>query len=165
MLGVKSGGVAVWVGVHRYVSSALQVVSDVDLTSCTTALLFDRLNSEAAAARQTKLDNRKYSDDRQLEDPTHTSMLLMLRGVRSVVLAGATGTGYTHLQLASAVLRGMGSGGGGKSLSEAVWAASRDVLGVFELAATRDCGVVVYGLAGVVAGESEGKKPATSGKK
>ena len=143
----------------------MQVVSDLDLTTCTAALLFDRLDSETAAARQLKLDNRKYADEKQLEDPTHTAMLLMLRGVRSVALAGVAGPGHTHLQLASAVLRGMGGGAGGKSMSEAVWSASREVLGAFELLAVRDAGMVVYGLAGVVAGEGDGRKPAAGVKK
>jgi hypothetical protein len=144
------------------------------MSSCVTTLLLDRLDSPAAAARQLHLDNRKYPDERQLESPTHTAMLLLLRGVRSVALATVAGTPHTHLQLAGAVLRGMtGAGGsaaaaaaGGRStLGEAVWAARKEVLGAFELAAVRDCGLVVYGLAGVVAGDGEGSKAKGAGSK
>jgi hypothetical protein len=100
-------------------------------------------------------------------------MLLLLRGVRSVAVTTVAGTPHSHLQLADAVLRGMtGAGGsaaaaaGGRStLGEAVWAARREVLGAFELAALRDCGLVVYGLAGVVAGDGEGSKAKGAGSK
>jgi hypothetical protein len=143
------------------------VVAGLDLSSCTAALLLDRLDCPAAAARQLHLDNRKYADQRQLESPTHAAMLLLLRGVRSVALTTVAGTPHTHLQLASSVLRSMlGMGGastaaaaGGRStLGEAVWAARKEVLSGFELCALRDCGLVVYGLAGVVAGDGEGGK-------
>jgi hypothetical protein len=155
------------------------VAAELDLSSVTAALLLDRLDCPAAAARQLHADNRKYADERQLEGPTHTAMLLMLRGVRSVALAAVAGTPHTHLQLAGAVLRsmmGMASAGGGSgasaaaaagggcsTLGEAVWAARREVLGAFELSALRDCGLVVYGLAGVVAGDGEGGKGGAKG--
>jgi hypothetical protein len=146
------------------------------LSGCVAALLLDRLDSPAAAARQLHLDNRKYPDKRELEGATHTAMLLLLRGVRSVALTTVAGTPHTHLQLAGAVLRGMtGAAAAGSSaaaaagrratLGEAVWAARREVLGVFELAALRDCGLVVYGLAGVVAGDREGSKAKSAGSK
>lgn len=126
----------------------------MDLSGCTAALLFDRLDSDQAATHQLHLDNRKYADERELEGPTHTAMLLMLRGVRSVALTTVAGTPHTHLQLASAVLQAM-TGGARSTMGEAVWDAQRDVLAGFELAALRDCGLVVYGLAGVVSGEAD----------
>jgi hypothetical protein len=156
---------------HKHVCCCCccQVMAGLDMSGCVSALLLDRLDSPAAA-HQLHLDNRKYPDQRQLESPTHTAMLLLLRGVRSVALTTMAGTPHTHLQLAGAVLRSMtgaappggsaaaAAAGGRSTLGEAVWAARKEVLGAFELAALRDCGLVVYGLAGVVAGDGEGGK-------
>jgi hypothetical protein len=77
------------------------------MRSCTTALLFDRLDNAAAAAHQTKADNRKTATERALEGPSQTALLLMLRGVRAVALAALPGTPHTHVHLAANVLRGL----------------------------------------------------------
>lgn len=56
-----------------------QVVSGLDLSSCSAALLLDRLDSATAAAAQARSDSRKSAAQRVLEGPTHTAALLMLR--------------------------------------------------------------------------------------
>eukprot|EP00879_Flechtneria_rotunda_P030927 GHRR01033671.1.p1 GENE.GHRR01033671.1~~GHRR01033671.1.p1 ORF type:complete len:151 (+),score=56.28 GHRR01033671.1:243-695(+) len=132
----------------------------MDLSECTAALLFDQLNSEAASTRQTQLDNCKYPDELALEDPTHTAMLLMLRGVRSVVTTTLSSTPYTHTQAVNGILRGLiggGTIGGPKSLGEATWLAQTDGLSGFELAAVSESMMVVYGLGSAVAGEGDNK--------
>lgn len=63
----------------------VQVVADLDLSSCTAAMLFDRLDSTAAAAGQVKADNRKSASQLGLEGPAHTAALLMLRWACMVV--------------------------------------------------------------------------------
>jgi hypothetical protein len=87
--------------------AVLQAVAELDLGTCTAALVLDRLDNAAAAAHQTKVDNRKTAAERALEGPSQTAVLLMLRGVRSVALAALPGTPHTHLHLAANVLRGL----------------------------------------------------------
>lgn len=85
----------------------MQAVAGLDLSSCTAALLFDRLDNAAAANHQTRADNRKTAAQQALEGPCQTATLLMLRGVRAVAAAALPGTPHTHVNLAANVLRGM----------------------------------------------------------
>lgn len=86
----------------------LQAVAGLDLSSCTAAVLLDRLdNSAAAAAHQSKSDNSKTEAERALEGPCQTAQLLMMRGVRAVAVSALPGTPHTHVHLAANVLRGL----------------------------------------------------------
>lgn len=171
----------------------LQSVAGLDLTSCTAALLFDRLDGPTAAAHQTKVDNLKTAAQRALEGPSQAALLLLLRGVRSVAVAALPGTPHTHLHLASSVLRCLsgapvqtlqapsstlsGASAGtavvaGKdtalsatTLGEAVCMAQRQGLAGFELQALRDAGLVLYGLENVVLGEGGGTSKAKATRK
>eukprot|EP00775_Hariotina_reticulata_P008286 gene8286-8473_t len=142
---------------------APQVIADLDMRDCTAALLLDRLYNSTASARQVHVDNRKYPDELQLEDPMNTALLLMMRGVKSAAVTTCTGTSYTHMQLATALMKLLTNSSSSRSLSAAVWAAQRDIgLAGFELAALRSgAGVVVYGAVdGVVAvcGDGAGRR-------
>ncbi|CAL8299471.1 unnamed protein product [Merluccius merluccius] len=77
------------------------------LTKCRLALLFDLLQNNASAARQSNLDLHKSAGQLALERPLQTAVLLSLCGVRCVVLHQWHSNPRTHVQNMAALLDGL----------------------------------------------------------
>jgi hypothetical protein len=137
-----------------------QVLAGADLSGCGAALVLDRSNTEAAAARQLRLDNRKQPAARGLEAPTAAAMLLLLRGTRAAAVTTAATTSWANGQAAGALLRGLAEG---QPLGAAA-AAARSALEGYEVAAARDAGIVVWGLPHAAAEGGGGGDGARRGK-
>jgi hypothetical protein len=139
------------------------MLGQLDLGSCGTALLFDRSDNAAAAQRQLSLDNRKVPAGRQAEGVTHTAMLLMLRGVKTVALVPSVTTAHYNLELVQGLLQGLTAG---QTLGQSTAAAAKRLQDAgCELESVVARGLVVYGLPHAVAADAGGKGKGAAGAK
>jgi hypothetical protein len=120
-----------------------QVVAGADLSGCGAAVVLDRADNEAAAARQTRLDNRKPAALRALESPTAAAALLLMRGARGAALGTTATTAWANAQLAGGLLRGLAEG---RPLAAAAMGALVSGLQHYELHAVREAGLAVWGV-------------------
>ena len=102
---------------------APSAVACIDLSHCQVTFLASNTISEESERKQAKLDNRKSSAQRGLEDPYETAALLSMRGVDTVVLPTFPCTSEGNSKLLRSVFNANSSVEGGADIATAVWSA------------------------------------------